>query len=247
MRRAPARMKVCDLALFSPSSSSGVKTYISSKIDYVRERPDIEHVVIVPGRLGPPQHRRPHEGDAWSAACRRPTQASAVGLNLRADREADRPRGARHHRAELPVHARVGGLPGDAAPADADRRRLPHRRPRLRAALGPARREDGRVGDRADRGVLRGAHLPPLHPDDSAQRSDGRSGRPPRGPSDAVPAVRGRSGDVHPRAARPRLPATVRHHARAEGDLLRGAPQSGKGTRRPVRRLRATAAARTSS
>ena len=47
--RAPARMKVCDLALFSPSSSSGVKTYISSKIDYVRERSDIDHVVIVPG------------------------------------------------------------------------------------------------------------------------------------------------------------------------------------------------------
>jgi alpha-1,6-mannosyltransferase len=43
------RLKVCDLALFSPSSSSGVKTYIASKIAYVRERIDIEHVVIVPG------------------------------------------------------------------------------------------------------------------------------------------------------------------------------------------------------
>jgi alpha-1,6-mannosyltransferase len=42
-------VKICDLALFSPSSSSGVKTYIASKIDYVRRRPDIDHVVIVPG------------------------------------------------------------------------------------------------------------------------------------------------------------------------------------------------------
>ena len=47
--RVPARMKVCDLALFAPSSSSGVRTYISSKIEYVRERSDIDHVVIVPG------------------------------------------------------------------------------------------------------------------------------------------------------------------------------------------------------
>jgi alpha-1,6-mannosyltransferase len=43
------RLKVCDLALFSPSSSSGVRTYIASKIDYVRRRQDVEHVVIVPG------------------------------------------------------------------------------------------------------------------------------------------------------------------------------------------------------
>jgi glycosyltransferase involved in cell wall biosynthesis len=43
------RIRVCDLALFAPSSSSGVKTYITSKIDYVRERSDIDHVVIVPG------------------------------------------------------------------------------------------------------------------------------------------------------------------------------------------------------
>jgi len=48
-RARRARIKVCDLALFAPSSSSGVKTYISSKIAYVRERSDIEHVVIVPG------------------------------------------------------------------------------------------------------------------------------------------------------------------------------------------------------
>jgi alpha-1,6-mannosyltransferase len=43
-------MKVCDLALFSPETSSGVKTYITSKIAYVRRRKDLEHVVIVPGR-----------------------------------------------------------------------------------------------------------------------------------------------------------------------------------------------------
>ena len=43
-------MKVCDLALFSPETSSGVKTYIHSKIEYVRHRPDVEHVVIVAGR-----------------------------------------------------------------------------------------------------------------------------------------------------------------------------------------------------
>jgi alpha-1,6-mannosyltransferase len=43
------RIRLCDLALFSSSSSSGVKTYISSKIDYVRHRADVDHVVIVPG------------------------------------------------------------------------------------------------------------------------------------------------------------------------------------------------------
>ena len=42
-------MKVCDLALFSPSTSSGVKTHIANKIQYVESRPDLEHVVIVPG------------------------------------------------------------------------------------------------------------------------------------------------------------------------------------------------------
>ncbi|PYR75717.1 MAG: hypothetical protein DMF87_19835 [Acidobacteria bacterium] len=42
-------MKVCDLALFSESTSSGVRTYIESKIDYVRHRPYLDHVVIVPG------------------------------------------------------------------------------------------------------------------------------------------------------------------------------------------------------
>jgi alpha-1,6-mannosyltransferase len=42
-------MKVCDLALFSQSSSSGVKTYIASKVEYVRQRANIDHVVIVPG------------------------------------------------------------------------------------------------------------------------------------------------------------------------------------------------------
>jgi alpha-1,6-mannosyltransferase len=47
--RVSRRLKVCDLALFSPSSSSGVRTYIASKIDYVRERDDLDHVVIVPG------------------------------------------------------------------------------------------------------------------------------------------------------------------------------------------------------
>ncbi len=43
-------MKICDLALFSPETSSGVKTYIASKIAYAQKRKDIEHVVIVPGR-----------------------------------------------------------------------------------------------------------------------------------------------------------------------------------------------------
>ena len=43
-------MRVCDLALFSPETSSGVKTYITSKIAYMRTRKDVEHVVIVPGR-----------------------------------------------------------------------------------------------------------------------------------------------------------------------------------------------------
>ena len=43
-------MKVCDLALFSPDTSSGVKTYITDKIAYVAGRDDVEHVVIVPGK-----------------------------------------------------------------------------------------------------------------------------------------------------------------------------------------------------
>lgn len=44
-------MKLCDLALFSPETSSGVRTYISNKIQYVNSRRDsIQHVVIVPGQ-----------------------------------------------------------------------------------------------------------------------------------------------------------------------------------------------------
>jgi alpha-1,6-mannosyltransferase len=43
-------VKLCDLALYSPETSSGVKTYIASKIEYARTHPEIEHVVIVPGR-----------------------------------------------------------------------------------------------------------------------------------------------------------------------------------------------------
>src|SRR6266850_1140339 len=41
-------MKICDLALYSPSTSSGVRTYIESKIAYVDSRSALEHVVIVP-------------------------------------------------------------------------------------------------------------------------------------------------------------------------------------------------------
>ncbi|HEY1302071.1 MAG TPA: glycosyltransferase [Vicinamibacterales bacterium] len=41
-------VKICDLALYSWAASSGVRTYIESKIEYVRRRPDLEHVVIVP-------------------------------------------------------------------------------------------------------------------------------------------------------------------------------------------------------
>jgi alpha-1,6-mannosyltransferase len=43
-------VKICDLALFSLETSSGVRTYIENKIRYVSARRDIEHVVIVPGR-----------------------------------------------------------------------------------------------------------------------------------------------------------------------------------------------------
>jgi alpha-1,6-mannosyltransferase len=44
-------VKLCDLALFSPETSSGVRTYISNKIQYVNSRADsIQHVVIVPGQ-----------------------------------------------------------------------------------------------------------------------------------------------------------------------------------------------------
>lgn len=79
--RAPARMKVCDLALFAPSSSSGVRTYISSKIDYVRARSDIEHVVIVPG----PSDRLGTDGRTKMVVVRgvrSPYPGVCVGLNL---------------------------------------------------------------------------------------------------------------------------------------------------------------------
>lgn len=44
-------MRLCDLALFSPETTSGVRTYITNKIEYVRTHPEISsHVVILPGR-----------------------------------------------------------------------------------------------------------------------------------------------------------------------------------------------------
>jgi len=42
-------LRICDLALYSPSTSSGVRTYIESKVAYVNRRRDLDHVVIVPG------------------------------------------------------------------------------------------------------------------------------------------------------------------------------------------------------
>ncbi|HLQ76500.1 MAG TPA: glycosyltransferase, partial [Terriglobia bacterium] len=43
-------MTICDLALYSPETSSGVRTYIENRIRYIRSRSDVEkHVVIVPG------------------------------------------------------------------------------------------------------------------------------------------------------------------------------------------------------
>jgi len=44
------KMRLCDLALYSPEATSGVRTYISAKIAYVGQRQDIEHVVVVPGQ-----------------------------------------------------------------------------------------------------------------------------------------------------------------------------------------------------
>jgi alpha-1,6-mannosyltransferase len=42
-------VKICDLALFSEGTSSGVKTYITNKIRYINAQPEnIEHVLIVP-------------------------------------------------------------------------------------------------------------------------------------------------------------------------------------------------------
>jgi alpha-1,6-mannosyltransferase len=44
-------MKLCDLALFSPKTSSGVRTYIANKIQYVHSRrASLQHIVIVPGQ-----------------------------------------------------------------------------------------------------------------------------------------------------------------------------------------------------
>ena len=42
-------MKIFDLGLFSWSSSSGVRTYITRKIEYIRRRSHLHHVVFVPG------------------------------------------------------------------------------------------------------------------------------------------------------------------------------------------------------
>ena len=42
-------MKICDLALYSPETSSGVKTYIENKIRYISSQPQpMDHVVVVP-------------------------------------------------------------------------------------------------------------------------------------------------------------------------------------------------------
>jgi alpha-1,6-mannosyltransferase len=44
-------MKLCDVALYSPETSSGVRTYIKNKMRYVSARPQpMEHVLLVPGR-----------------------------------------------------------------------------------------------------------------------------------------------------------------------------------------------------
>jgi alpha-1,6-mannosyltransferase len=44
-------MKIVDLALYSPETTSGVRTYIENKIRYVNARSNgIEHVVLVPAR-----------------------------------------------------------------------------------------------------------------------------------------------------------------------------------------------------
>ena len=44
-------MKLCDLALYSPETSSGVRTYIENKISYISAQPvPIEHVVLVPAK-----------------------------------------------------------------------------------------------------------------------------------------------------------------------------------------------------
>src|SRR2546423_1671797 len=50
-QRSRIGMKLCDLALFSLETSSGVRTYLNNKIDYVRTHPEVSsHVIIVPGR-----------------------------------------------------------------------------------------------------------------------------------------------------------------------------------------------------
>jgi alpha-1,6-mannosyltransferase len=42
-------MKICDLALYSPETSSGVRTYITNKIAYINARAEpIDHLVVVP-------------------------------------------------------------------------------------------------------------------------------------------------------------------------------------------------------
>ena len=44
-------MKLCDLALYSPETSSGVRTYIENKMRFINAQPEpVEHVLLVPAK-----------------------------------------------------------------------------------------------------------------------------------------------------------------------------------------------------
>ncbi len=44
-------MKLCDLALYSPETSSGVRTYIENKVRFINAQPEpIEHILLVPAK-----------------------------------------------------------------------------------------------------------------------------------------------------------------------------------------------------
>ena len=133
-------MKICDLALFSLSSGSGVRTYITSKIGYVSRHPQIDHVVIVPG----PADCTITHGRSKLYSVVRGIESSYPAYppryQHRSHRQADRAGVAGPHRAELPVHLAVGRVPRHSASADSDSRDLPHGRAGVRTPLGAQRR-----------------------------------------------------------------------------------------------------------
>jgi alpha-1,6-mannosyltransferase len=83
LRRAGFPLRLLDLTEFYSAEGGGVRTYLSAKIDWIARQPDIEHVLVVPGRgsersragrtttytlAGPPAPGSPGYRVLWNAA-----------------------------------------------------------------------------------------------------------------------------------------------------------------------------------